>query len=82
MTNAIIIITWLLSLVSNQPMMGKVVCTILIAFTLLIVAIPSNAAETFVPVTKDNKVTSIDQVQVKKVVLKEAVEEPIEEITK
>jgi TolA-binding protein len=50
---------------------------LLIAATILLFASSAFAAEEFVPVTKDSEVTSIDQVQVKKVVTEQKVKETV-----
>jgi TolA-binding protein len=50
---------------------------LIIAATILLFAFPAFAAEEFVPVTKDSEVTSIDQVQVKKVVTEQKIDETV-----
>ena len=51
--------------------------TIIAIIALTLFASTAFAAETFTPVTKDNEVTSIDQVQVKKVISKQVEEETV-----
>lgn len=51
--------------------------TIIAIIALTLFASTAFAAETFTPVTKDNEVTSIDQVQVKKVITKQVEEETV-----
>ena len=50
---------------------------LLITATILLFTFPAFAAEEFVPITKDAEVTSIDQVQVKKIVTEQKVDETI-----